>query len=113
MESWLRIEQNPLPNPTLPDGIIVVQTREVQVMYGEGRLLMQVHFATTVGGAGHRAPHWELLQSWVRRTDEDERILISDLPSGVSQAYEANPRRVGQRRLREFLRRLAHGHGRR
>ena len=52
---------------------------------------MQVYFTTTVDRARHRVPHCELLQSWVRRTDEDERILTSDLPSCVSKAHEADP----------------------
>ena len=64
--------------------IIIVQTGEVQVMYGD----------VDVGGLHYNGGRCWTQSSTLGAFEElgaSERFLISDLPSGVSQAYEANP----------------------
>ena len=46
-------------------GTVIAQVKHCQVAYGEGPVIMQVHATVVEDPQGRKAPHWELLQSWI------------------------------------------------
>ena len=75
---------------TVMGGAVVSQAGDVQVVHGEGLLLMHVYFTTCVDAVGNHAPHWELLQSWQpRQCDPAAESALSDLPSRSAMAPDA------------------------
>ena len=67
-------------------GTVVVQTGDVQGEEPEFRQLMQVYITTTVDGAGHRDPHWELCRIGTRRAKSSTGPTVMCLPSARSES---------------------------